>query len=224
MTLDARARLFTFLVGLFITTLVLGDLIGVKLLQVTAFGFPFVLSMGMLPFPVTFLVTDLLNEFYGKKATQFVSLLGLAMALLTFFTVLAAVAVPAAPFTEAPDWQGARQGAFANIFGGSQRILIASMGAFVAAQFTDIAVFQAIKRGTQGRFLFLRATGSTAVSQLIDTVVIQSLAWWGLLSPGKIFSIVVTSYAVKFVIALGLTPLVYAGHAFATRVMKIHPL
>lgn len=220
--LDARARLFSVLVALFITTLVLGDLIGVKLLEFTFFGQPFVVSIGLLPFPVTFLITDLVNEFYGKKAARFLTLVGLAMALLTFFLVFVAVAIPGAAFTEEASWNGTTPAAFRNVFGGSQRILAASMVAYLVSQLTDIAVFHAIRKITRERFLFLRATGSTAVSQLVDTVVIQTLAWWGLLSIERIASIVVTSYLVKLAVAVGLTPLIYLGHAVVARILGVH--
>jgi hypothetical protein len=178
----------------------------------------------MIPFPVVFLLTDLLNEFYGARATRFVTLVGFAMAWLTILVLQVAVHVPWAPFTMAADWTGVRPGSFDNIFASSTRILIASTFAYLLAQLIDIGVFHLIKRRTQGRLLWLRATGSTVVSQGIDTVVIQVLAWYGVMPLSNIVSIIVTSYVVKLVIAIGLTPLIYAGHALVERVLGIRPV
>jgi uncharacterized integral membrane protein (TIGR00697 family) len=171
----------------------------------------------MLPFPVTFLLTDLLNEFYGKKAARYVTMVGFFMAVFTYAILFVAVQIPWAPFTRDAGWEGMVEGSFNNVFSGSQRILIASMVAYLVAQLVDIAVFHFIKRATGDRFLWLRSTGSTAVSQLIDTCVIQSIAWVGLMPLPKILSIIGTSYAVKLVIAICLTPLIYAGHALIER-------
>ena len=107
---------------------------------------------------------------------------------------------------------------------GSRRILFASMCAYVIAQLTDIALFHAIKRRSKNRLLWLRATGSTVVSQLIDTIVIQTIAWWGLLPFERIANIAVTSYAVKLLVAIGLTPLIYAGHALVERRLGLSPV
>ncbi|MBX7116755.1 MAG: queuosine precursor transporter [Myxococcaceae bacterium] len=224
MNFDARTKLFVALSASFIGALVVGDIIGVKLVELTVADFPFIISVGMVPFPITFLLTDLLNEFYGAKAARFVTWVGLGVAAGTFIVINVVLLMPFAGFTEDPGWTGVRAATFNNVFGGSTRILLASMVAYVVAQFTDIAVFHAIKRVTQNRLLFLRATGSTVVSQLIDTVVIQTLAWVGTMPVAKIASIVVTSYVVKFFIALALTPAIYAGHALVERGLKIEPV
>lgn len=212
MKLDPRIGLFVILASVFVTCLVLGDLIGGKLSQVSLLGASFTVSVGMIPFPITFLLTDLLNEFYGKRAARFVTWVGFGMALLAFLLIGIAVQTPFAPFTEAPDFQGVRKAAFDNVFTGSQRILVASMAAYLLAQFVDIGVFHALKRLSHNRFLWLRATGSTVVSQLIDTAVIQTVAWVGILPLSQIFNIALSSYFIKLLVAVGLTPLIYAGH------------
>ena len=102
--------------------------------------------------------------------------------------------------------------------------VIALMTLFLVSQYADIGVFHLIKRLTHNRFLWLRATGSTAVSQLIDTCVIQTLAWVGTPVQSKIPNIILTSYAFKLLVALALTPLIYAGHSLVERGLKIDPV
>ncbi|MFP2907875.1 queuosine precursor transporter [Pyxidicoccus sp. 3LFB2] len=224
MVLDRRLQLFVVLAGVFITSLVVGDLIGVKLFEVKLGPIVAVMSIGMLPFPVTFLLTDILNEFYGKKAARFITWVGFFMAIFCFAVIAIAVQVPWAPLTRAANWQGAVEGSFNNIFTGGQRILMASMLAYLIGQFCDIAIFNLLKRVTRNKMLWLRATGSTLVSQLIDTTVVQFVAWTEVLPTATIFNIIFTSYAVKLLVAVGLTPFVYLGHAFVERKLGIKPV
>jgi uncharacterized integral membrane protein (TIGR00697 family) len=223
-TIDRRLQLFIVLAAVFVTCLLVGDIIGGKLLQLSWGEQAFVISAGMIPFPITFLLTDLLNEFYGKRAARFVTWVGFGMALLAFGLIDVAVAVPFAPFTAEASWDGVTRGSFDNVFAGSKRILVASMAAYLLAQFCDIALFGLLRRLTRGRMLWLRATGSTAVSQLLDTVTVQLIAWWGLLSVGQIGGLVLTSYAVKLVVAVGLTPVIYAGHGLLERQLGMQPV
>ncbi len=221
MKLDARLKLFVFLAGLFITSLLVGDLIGGKLYQLGDTSF--LISVGMIPFPIVFLLTDLINEFYGKKVARYLTLVGFAMAWFTIGILNVADVVPWAPFTRAADWQGMTPSSFDNVFMSSQRILLASTVAYLTAQLIDIAVFHFFKRKLGGRFLWLRATGSTVVSQGIDTVVIQFLAWTGVMPVENIVRIIVTSYLVKVVVAIGVTPILYAGHALVERGLGLEP-
>jgi queuosine precursor transporter len=222
--LDRRLQLFVTLSAIFCTALVVGDIIGGKLYDRTVLGFTFRISVGMIPFPITFLLTDILNEFYGKRAARFITWVGFGMAVFAFLVLGIALQIPWAEITRAPGWQGMNQVSFDNVFGGSRRILFASMIAYVVGQFSDIAVFNRLKRLSHNRLLWLRATGSTVVSQLIDTVAIQFIAWWGLMPVPDIFATVASSYAVKLAIAVGLTPFIYALHALVERVLKIQPV
>jgi queuosine precursor transporter len=224
MNLDRRLQLFVVLAGVFITSLVVGDIIGVKLFEVHLGVLTPVMSAGLLLFPVTFVITDILNEFYGKRAARFVTWVGFGMAVFTFAAIAVAVQVTWAPMTEAKDYPGTVASSFNNTFGGSQRILMASMVAYLVGQFADIAVFNLLKRKTNNRLLWLRATGSTVVSQLIDTVVVQYIAWTGVLPQGVILQIILTSYVVKLLVAVGLTPVIYLGHAFVERKLGIAPV
>src|SRR5688572_16575394 len=111
-TLDARIKLFVILAGVFTTCLVVGDIIGGKLIQTAVFGQTITLTVGMIPFPVTFLLTDLLNEFYGKRAARFVTWVGFGMALLAYVFIFIAARIPIAEMTRAASWNGVTDSAF----------------------------------------------------------------------------------------------------------------
>lgn len=221
---DARVKLFLVLAAVFTTCLVAGDVIGGKLIELPMPGWTAVITVGMIPFPVTFLLTDLLNEFYGKKAARFVTYVGFACALLTYLFIFVGGAIPIAGFTRAADWQGVTEEAFANVFLGSQRMIIASLTAYMTAQLVDIFAFHTLKRMTKGKLLWLRATGSTVISQAVDTVTINFVAWTGVLGFDQILNVIASSYAVKILIAIGLTPLIYAGHAAIERWFGLTPV
>jgi hypothetical protein len=224
MNLDKRTRLFAVLAALFCTALVMADIIAVKLFVIRLGSFQAPVSMGLIAFPVTFVLTDILNEFYGKKAARFVTWVGLGMAVFAFTLIHIALSVEWAPFTRAPDYRGTVEASFNNVFGGSQRILIASMIAYVISQLCDIALFHLLKRVTHNRFLWLRSTGSTVVSQLIDTVVFQCVAWFQVLPAQVIVEVILTTYVVKLLVAVGLTPVIYAAHALVERLLKMKPV
>lgn len=224
MFLDKRHKLFLVLAGVFTTCLVVGDIMGGKLIEANVFGFQFTTTVGMLPFPVTFLLTDVLNEFYGKRAARFVTLVGFGLAVLSFGFIFIAAAVPFASFTQTKDWAGVNEASFNNVFLGSQRMIIASLCAYLLSQFVDISVFQLLKRMTSGKLLWLRATGSTAASQLIDTIAINFVAWSGLMNAGKIASIIYSAYGLKLLIAVGLTPLIYVCHSLVERGLGLQPI
>lgn len=223
MQFDAKQKLFLVLTTTFVTCFLVGDIVGGKLIQGNVLGFEFTTTVGMVPFPVTFLLTDLINEFYGPKAARLVTWVAFSMALLAFGIVFVAGAIPIAEFTRAPDWQGVSDAAFANVFLGSQRMLAASLLAFLVAQLVDIGVFHLLKRWSGSRLLWLRATGSTAISQAIDTVTITLAAWTGVLSLPQMQNIMVSAYGLKLLIAFGLTPLVYLGHVAVIRGLGLEP-
>jgi uncharacterized integral membrane protein (TIGR00697 family) len=224
MTLDGRGKLFLALACLFVTSLLVGDIIGGKLYQTELGGVVLTISVGMIPFPVVFLLTDLVNEFYGQKAARYLTLVGFVMTWFTIAIFQLADAVPFAGFTGDAAWTGINGDAFERVFMSSTRIMISSTAAYLIAQLVDIGIFHALRRHTGGRMLWLRATGSTIVSQLIDTCVIQFLAWSGKLPVDAIVSIVVTSYVVKVVIAIAMTPLIYGGHALIERTLGLEPV
>jgi hypothetical protein len=218
-----RDVLFLILGGFFLTNAILGEVIGGKLFflgdpafQVDlgwfTFG-PFVMSVGVIPWPVVFLTTDLVNEYYGTRGVRRLTFLGVGMVSYVFLVLFAALQIPATPFSPVTSE------AFQNVFGQSMWIIVGSLTAFAVSQLTDVIVFHSFRRRTGAGLLWLRATGSTVFSQLVDTFVILGIAFY---LPGKItgeqfISTAATQYAYKFSVAVLLTPLIYAGHALAER-------
>ncbi|HEY5926718.1 MAG TPA: queuosine precursor transporter [Kofleriaceae bacterium] len=223
MKLDARLNLFITLVAVFITCLIVGDIIGGKLTSFELFGREWVFSVGQLAFPVTFILTDILNEFYGRKVVRRVTFLALAMVALTFGFIYLADTLSWAPFTTQPGWDGVSPKEFHVVFTQATDIQLASMLAFLIGNLTDISVFFLIKKLTGNRMLWLRATGSTAVSQLIDTIVISAIIWGDRVPFEMYVTIVMTSYLIKLTAAIVVTPIIYALHELIEKKFGIPP-
>jgi uncharacterized integral membrane protein (TIGR00697 family) len=199
-----RDILFTILAGIFITNAIVGELIGGKLIQIG----PFTMSIGIIPWPVVFLTTDLINEYYGRKGVRRLSLLTALLILYAFILLYAGMNIPASDISPVRDTQ------FKSVFGQSLWIIAGSITAFITSQFIDVVVFWAIRRKTGRRFIWLRATGSTLVSQLIDTFIVTGIAFWlpGKLSLVDFLNTAGTGYLMKLLIAIAITPLIYLGH------------
>jgi queuosine precursor transporter len=216
-----RQKLYLYLAAIFITALLVGDIIGSKLfvVQLTLFGRPLTatLSVGAMWFPITFVLTDVINEFYGARGARAVTFVGFWMALAAFGAIWIARQIPAASFSPIP------QEMFDQVFGGANRIFFASIVAYMIGQLLDITLFQALKKLTHARHIWLRSTGSTLASQLIDSVVVVGLAFGDKLQLGELVSLCVTSYLVKVIAAVGLTPVIYAMHALIQRRLGIEP-
>lgn len=223
MKFDARLTLFVTLVSTFMVCLVVGDLVGGKLTAIEVFGEERVFSVGQLAFPVTFILTDILNEFYGKRVVRRVTLLAFAMVGLTFVLVYAAGAMPWWSVTRTAEWTGVTEHDFDVVFTQATRIQLSSMVAFLIANLVDISVFFMLKRMTGSRWLWLRATGSTAISQLIDTIVISALVWGGKLSFDQYVDVVINSYVIKLAAAVLITPLLYVLHGLIEHTFRIPP-
>lgn len=204
-----RDRIFVVLAGVFVTNALLGELIGGKLIAVG----PFVMSVGVLSWPVVFLTTDLVNEYFGKAGVRRLTFVTIALILYAFVLLYAAMGVPAAPFSPVDD------ASFTRVFGQSLWIIAGSIIAFAVSQLVDVVVFWFFRHRTGGRRLWLRATGSTAVSQLVDTFVILAIAFWlpGKLALDEFLRLAATNYAYKLLIAVAITPLLYAAHAAIDR-------
>lgn len=211
--LGAYAKLYVVLAAIFVTCLVVGDVIGGKN-AVTPIG---AVSVGMLAFPVTFLLTDIVNDFYGVRGARFLTLVGFGAAALAWLVLQIATHSATDPSSYFQD------GEFTKIFGGSAQLFVASMLAYLIGQFLDIHVFQFWKTLTQSRHLWLRATGSTLLSQLIDTSTINLVFWTGKNPIGWIGLKIVREYGVKVLIAVLLTPAVYALHALVVRRLGLSP-
>lgn len=214
--LSMEVLLYVVLAAIFVTCLVLGDVTGGK-----AFATPVgPVSVGMILFPVTFLLTDVINDFYGKKGARFITGVGAAMATLAYLALVITTALP----TDAESYF--QDGEYAKIFGGSAKLFIASIVAYLIGQLLDIQVFHFWKRLTKGGHLWLRATGSTLLSQLVDTAVINSIFWGGVAdkSMAWIVAKIFREYLIKVAVAILLTPVVYAIHAFIVRRLALTPL
>jgi uncharacterized integral membrane protein (TIGR00697 family) len=214
---DARQWLFVSLVGVFLTSLLLGNLIAGKLTGVPLGGSELPMSVGGIPFPLTFLLTDVLNEFYGRTVVRRVTLLGFAMTGLAFVMIHFAAALP-----WYQDGGGDYRTSWEMVFTGATRIQIASMIAYLVGQFLDISVFWALRNLTGGRALWLRATGSTILSQGIDTALV-TLIGFSFLPNDVLVEMITTAYGLKIVVAIALTPLLYGLHALFERRFGVAP-
>lgn len=209
-------KLYTILCGIFISALIVAEITGSKLIQhEISENWVFILTMGTIPFPITFLVTDLINEYYGKPGIRFVTLLGMVLIGFVYVILYIDMRIPAASISPVSDAQ------FNAVFGQSSRIILGSVMAYLIGQFIDIQIFHTIRKHTGEKWLWLRATGSTFVSQLIDSFVVLFIAFSGTLSFEQIITIGATNYMYKFVIAIVLTPLIYATHAMIDRYLGV---
>lgn len=205
---------YLLLAGFFITNAIMGEMIGGKLIQIG----PFALSIGIIPWPVVFLTTDLINEYYGRKGVRRLTFLTAALIVYAFILLYLGMMVNAASFSPVTDE------AFNKVFGQSMWIIVGSLTAFLSSQLLDVIVFWAIKKKTGSKMLWLRATGSTVISQLIDTFIVAGIAFW---LPGKItfaeyLNTSITGYSAKLLIAIGLTPFIYLGHNIIDRYLGHH--
>jgi queuosine precursor transporter len=225
-----RHRLFLILAGIFITNALLAEIIGVKIfsaestvglapahLNILGFQMDFNLTAGALIWPVVFITTDLINEYFGKPGVKRISYLTALLILYAFIIIFFAMQLPPAEWWvtgKDPNGNDVNMDiAFNKILGQGQRIIIGSLVAFIIGQLVDVFVFQRLRRATGNKMLWLRATGSTLVSQLVDSFVVLFIAFYGVFPTEQIVAIGITNYIYKFTVALLLTPVIYAGHS-----------
>ncbi len=200
-----REFVYIILAGIFITNAIVAELIGSKLIQIG----PFVMSIGIIPWPIVFLTTDLINEFYGRVGVRKLSLITASLIAYAFVILFAAIKIPAAiGISTVTDEQ------FYAVFGQSLWIIVGSLVAFLLSQFIDVSIFWLLRDKTGGKMIWLRSTGSTIVSQLIDTFVVLGIAFWlpGKMTTANFLNAALTGYTFKLIIAVVLTPLIYVGH------------
>jgi uncharacterized integral membrane protein (TIGR00697 family) len=207
---DRKQVLYLWLGGMFVAALIVGDFVGGRFFRVGSVD----LSAGMLAFPLTFILTDVVNEFYGTVGARRITYLGLGTAIFAFLVINIALALP-------PSAKGWPEDVFRTVFSSSRRLYIGSLLAFLLGQLADIAIFGAFKRLTHHRLIWLRATGSTVVSQLLDTIVVNVVLLAGRDDAQSITRIIVNSYLTKIAAAVLLTPLIYAAHALVVRGLHI---
>lgn len=231
---DTRRRetLLLALCALFVGFFVTAEILGAKLWRFTLFGLrpsdvgladdpasEFVATAGILAFPLTFVLTDVVNEYFGRRIVRVFTWLAIAVNVILQPVIWGATQVPTITFTASPTAEEAHR-AYQIAFGQTYAIVAASLIAFAVAQFVDAWTFTWLRRKTGGRLLWLRSQGSTVVSQLIDTgivifvafVVIPALLGNEHMSVGTAATIALTNYVYKFVLAVLITPVLYLVH------------
>jgi uncharacterized integral membrane protein (TIGR00697 family) len=198
-----------FLSSLFIGSLVACNLIATKFTEVDLGFKTFTISVGILPYPLTFLVTDILSEIYGKKRASQVVVCGFGVSLMVMGIVQLALAFDALGF-------GVGDAAFHEVFGQTWRVVGASMVAYLAAQLVDVQLFHFWKNLTKGKHLWLRNNASTIGSQLLDTVLVVSILFWDdpEVSGDQIYGMIRDGWIFKMLCAFADTPLAYAAVYF----------
>ncbi len=225
---DKPTKVFIFITAFFVANALIAECIGGKIFSLEALiGLPpadfslfgeshlsFSLTCGVLLWPLEFIMTDIVNEYYGPKAVRRISFI--AVALISYAFIMFYFAMSTTP----PDWwihSGEQKGipnmqnAFSGIFGQGMWIIIGSLSAFLVSQIIDVMVFHRIKKATGEKWIWLRATGSTLVSQFVDSFVVLFIAFklgndW---SWQKVLAICLVNYTYKFTMAILLTPVIY---------------
>ena len=202
---NRKDLVFIILAGFFVTNAIVAELIGGKLVQF--FGI-FTQSIGIILWPVVFVLTDLINEYYGRSGVRKLTLITVGLIIYTYILITVAINLKAVGFSPVND------SVFLTVFGQSQWIIVGSICAFLTSQLVDVWIFWKLRNATGKRMIWLRATGSTLISQIIDTFMVQFIAF---VLPGKwsFGDFVVNAswgYAFKLLVAIALIPLIYLGH------------
>ena len=245
---DKLTKLFLGITAFFVANALIAECIGGKIFSLekllgtqpsdfTIFGqsgLSFNLTCGVLLWPLEFIITDIVNEYYGPKAVRRISYTAVILISYAFFMFYAAMRIPPADFwitTNQSKGIPNMQDAFGGIFGQGMWIILGSLTAFLVSQIVDVTVFHRIKKVTGEKWIWLRATGSTLVSQLVDSFVVLFIAFkignswsWQL-----VLAICLVNYMYKFTMAIVLTPLIYLiekqieryiGHETAVRMKR----
>ena len=231
-----KNRLFVVLSSIFLTNALLAEMIGTKIfsaertlglspahLNILGFEMDFNLTAGVLIWPIVFVTTDLINEYFGKPGVKRISYLTAILIAYSFVVIFFSIELPPAQWwldSNGVDLEGNQFNidyAFSKIFGQGLRIIGGSLTAFLIGQLVDVFVFQKLRHITGTRMLWLRATGSTLVSQFVDSFVVLFIAFSGVFTARQIIAIGITNYIYKFLVAIALTPVIYLGHGLIDR-------
>ncbi len=204
-------RCYVLLAALFIGALVVTNLIANKFLTVDLGFKVFVLSAGALPYPLTFLVTDLLSEIYGKKRTNRVVWAGFLVSGFILFVLWLGAQFPAIPESRIDD------ATYNHVFQNAWRVVGASMTAYLFAQLIDVKLFHFWRDLTKGKHLWLRNNASTILSQLVDSVLVVLVLFAGVQTTDWMIGTILDLWLFKTIIALLDTPFFYAGTWALTR-------
>jgi uncharacterized integral membrane protein (TIGR00697 family) len=241
---DKSTRLFIILGGFFIANALIAEIIGVKIfslektlgmqplnVQLLGNALSINLTAGVLLWPVVFVMTDIINEYYGPKGVRFLSFLTAGLIAFAFIVFYGAMRlVPADFFITSKKGSGVpdMERAYEMVLGQGGNIILGSLVAFVLGQLIDVFVFHRIKKATGEKAIWLRATGSTLISQFIDSFVVLFIAFyigsrlnnadgdfeWPL---NLVIAVGVVNYIYKFIVALILTPVIYLVHTIINK-------
>jgi uncharacterized integral membrane protein (TIGR00697 family) len=233
------------LAGIFITNAILAELIGVKIFSLEAtmgwapaniqlfseFLLDFNLTAGALIWPVVFITTDIINEYFGKSGVRKVTMLTVALVIYVFIVIVLVTSVePAAFWLEVNSEDEAGNAfniefAYRKIFRQGLGIIIGSLVAFLIGQFLDVYIFQKLRKITGHKMIWLRATGSTLVSQFVDSFVVLFIAFYIFANPKwsleQVIAVGIINYIYKFVVAIVLTPVLYLAHGVIDRYLGV---
>ncbi len=207
--------LYLFLATLFITALIVCNLIANKFVTVDL-GFKiFKISAGVLPYPITFLITDILSEIYGRKKTNKVVVMGFFALIFTLFILWLGSQFPSIEASPLSDEL------YQKAYGNSWRVIMSSMFAYIVAQLVDVRLFHFWKKMTGGKHLWLRNNASTIVSQLVDTTLVVLVLFAGQLEWSVIGGYIRDGWMFKALVALADTPLLYAATWYIRKRLKL---
>ncbi|MBW6490803.1 MAG: queuosine precursor transporter [Lentimicrobium sp.] len=232
--MDRKQQLYLILSAIFLTNAIVAEFAGVKIFslekllglrpaQLPFFGgqkLDFNLSVGVVIWPLVFIVSDLINEYFGREGVRKISFITAGMIAWGFVIVLAGTEVPPAGFwlelnsTDPSGNQFDIDYAYASIFRAGMGIIVGSLAAFLVSQLIDAYAFHYLKKLTGHKKLWLRATGSTVISQLIDSFIILFIAFYllGNWSMQQVLQVGLVQYTYKVSLAILLTPLIYLAH------------
>ena len=198
-----KDQLYIILVGIFIASLITCNLIANKFVTVDLGFKVFIVSAGILPYPLTFLVTDLISEIYGQKRANLVVFSGFIASMFVLLFLWLGGQFNAIPSSIVDDET------YNSVFQNAWRIIAASMIAYLFAQFVDVRIFHFWKKLTNGKHLWLRNNGSTVASQLIDTTLVVCILFLGVWNGDQIFQAIIDGWLFKMLMAFIDTPIIY---------------
>ena len=196
---------FLLLAAVFLSSLVVCNLIANKFVSLDLGVHVFEVSAGILPYPLTFLATDLLSELYGRRRANRVVWAGFAASLFALLAIWLGASLPALSFSPVDD------ATFNGVFANTWRVIGASMIAYLCAQFVDVRLFHFWKDLTKGKHLWLRNNASTVCSQLLDSALVVFVLFVGKQSGEEMLSLILSAWLFKTLVALADTPLFYLG-------------
>lgn len=205
---EKSKKIYLYLAATFIAALVVCNLIANKFITIDLGFKTFVISAGVLPYPITFLITDILSEIYGKKKTARIVWAGFGASLFVLGVLLLAQQFTAIAGSPVDDET------FNKVFGNSWRVIFASMTAYLCAQLIDVRIYHFWKEKTAGKHLWLRNNFSTVFSQLVDTTLVVCVLFLGVRSHSEIIQFILDGWLFKMLCAFIDTPLLYASTAF----------